>query len=142
MDELDDLEMQNAAATASGANEPLDAASSGSNNNAQEDDNKQQQLQQQEDEHIQLKVVSQNGTDIYFTIRKNTPMSKLMKAYYQRQGVSEQSVRFLFEGARLDAMQTPASLGMEEGDIIDVVLAQTGGSNSTAVVTRVILFIQ
>jgi len=38
------------------------------------------------------------------------------------------NVRFLFDGDRLQNTQTPKDLGMENGDEIDVVIEQVGGS--------------
>jgi small ubiquitin-related modifier len=38
------------------------------------------------------------------------------------------NVRFLFDGERLHEGQTPKDLGMENGDEIDVVIEQVGGS--------------
>ena len=37
------------------------------------------------------------------------------------------SVRFLFDGQRLSANQTPQELEMEDGDVIDVMVEQQGG---------------
>ena len=53
-------------------------------------------------------------------------MSRLMNAYCQRQGVSLQAVRFLFDGSRVNSTQTPESLEMEDGDVIDVMMEQAG----------------
>ena len=50
-----------------------------------------------------------------------------MKAFCQRQGVDISSVRFLFDGTRIRENQTPQELEMEDGDSIDVVIAQVGG---------------
>ena len=38
-----------------------------------------------------------------------------------------QNVRFLFDGERLLESQTPADIGMENGDEIEVVIEQVGG---------------
>lgn len=38
------------------------------------------------------------------------------------------SCRFLFDGHRLDANETPADADMEDGDVIDAVLEQLGGA--------------
>jgi small ubiquitin-related modifier len=40
-------------------------------------------------------------------------------------------VRFLFDGERLHENQTPKELNMENGDEIDVVIEQTGGSQES-----------
>ena len=77
---------------------------------------------------INLRVVNQEGSEVYFKIKKQTQLKKLMEAYCQRQGVDMNSVRFLYDGQRLTADQTPKQLDMEDDEIIDAVLQQTGGS--------------
>jgi small ubiquitin-related modifier len=54
-----------------------------------------------------------------------------MRAFCQRQGVAMESVRFLFDGNRIRENQTPNELEMEDGDSIDVVVAQVGGTPTT-----------
>ena len=58
-------------------------------------------------EHINLKVVTQDGNEIYFKCKQTTPLQKLMHAFCNRQGVSTNSVRFLFDGNRINETQTP-----------------------------------
>jgi len=81
-----------------------------------------------ESDHINLRVSSQDGSEVFFKIRKNTPMRKLMDAYCARQSIALNSVRFLYDGQRINPEQTPKDLDMEDNDLIDVVLQQTGGS--------------
>ncbi|XP_068829126.1 small ubiquitin-related modifier 3 isoform X3 [Capricornis sumatraensis] len=57
-----------------------------------------------ENDHINLKVAGQDGSVVQFKIKRHTPLSKLMKAYCERQ------------------------LEMEDEDTIDVFQQQTGGS--------------
>jgi len=78
-------------------------------------------------EHINLKVVGQDGNEVFFKIKKHTALRKLTEAYCQRQGVSPSSIRFLYDGRRIQPDQTPKELGMEDGDVIDAMLHQTGG---------------
>ena len=78
-------------------------------------------------EVVGLKVVSQDGSEVYFKIKKHTMLKKLVDAYCTRQGVSPSSIRFLYDGRRIQPDQTPKDLGMEDGDIIDAMLQQTGG---------------
>ena len=77
-------------------------------------------------DHLNLKVVTQDGNEIFFKCKMTTPLGKLMLAYCQRQGVSLQAVRFLFDGTRINSDQTPEGLGMEDGDVIDVMMEQAG----------------
>ena len=49
-----------------------------------------------------------------------------MNSYCERQGKSLQSVRFLFDGKRIEAHNTPNELEIEEGDIIEATVEQQG----------------
>ncbi|XP_021544370.1 small ubiquitin-related modifier 2-like [Neomonachus schauinslandi] len=51
--------------------------------------------------HINLKVAGQDGSVVQFKIKRHTPLSKLMKAYCERQ-------------------DTPAQLEMKDEDKTDV----------------------
>ena len=75
---------------------------------------------------LNLRVVSQDGSELFFKMKKTIPMSKLMNAYCQRQGVNLNAVRFIFDGSRLNSSQTPEDLEMEDGDVIDVMMEQAG----------------
>ena len=79
--------------------------------------------------HLNLKVVAQDGNEIFFKCKPTTPLQKLMQAYCTRQGLSLSNVRFLFDGNRLSETQTPSQLEMEDGDVIDAMLEATGGSS-------------
>mmetsp|Transcript_9730 Transcript_9730/g.10779 ORF Transcript_9730/g.10779 Transcript_9730/m.10779 type:complete len:93 (+) Transcript_9730:82-360(+) len=78
-------------------------------------------------EHINLRVIAQDGTEVLFKIKNKTQLRKLMDAYCQRQAIDPNSVRFLYDGERIQEDQTPAGLDMEDQDVIDAVLQQTGG---------------
>ena len=75
---------------------------------------------------ILLKVVTQDGNVIYFKCKMTTPIQKLMHAFCNRAGISTNSVRFVFDGITLFESHTPASLDMEDGDVIDVFVHQQG----------------
>ena len=75
---------------------------------------------------INLKVVTQDGDEVFFTCKMSTPLEMLMKAFCNRYGVAANSVRFLFDGNRINGSQTPRELDMEDGDVIDVMVEQQG----------------
>eukprot|EP00009_Paramoeba_aestuarina_P002702 CAMPEP_0201515710 /NCGR_PEP_ID=MMETSP0161_2-20130828/7208_1 /ASSEMBLY_ACC=CAM_ASM_000251 /TAXON_ID=180227 /ORGANISM="Neoparamoeba aestuarina, Strain SoJaBio B1-5/56/2" /LENGTH=94 /DNA_ID=CAMNT_0047912615 /DNA_START=80 /DNA_END=364 /DNA_ORIENTATION=+ len=81
-----------------------------------------------EADHVALIVVAQDGAEIHFKIRRNTPLQKLFSSFCQRQGVQENQYKFLYDGQRLRGEQTPAQLGMEDSDLIDAMLQQVGGA--------------
>ncbi|KXN91528.1 Ubiquitin-like protein pmt3/smt3 [Leucoagaricus sp. SymC.cos] len=71
---------------------------------------------------IEIKVTSAMGDEVMFKIKRNTKLSKLQAAYAKRIGKDAGSIRFLFEGKRLDDDDTPASLDMDDGDSIDAMV--------------------
>jgi len=79
-------------------------------------------------EHLSLKVKSQDGNEVYFKVKRTTQFSKVMTAYCKKVGQDLESVRFLFDGQRLNPQQTPADLDMEDEDEIDAMVQQTGGA--------------
>lgn len=78
-------------------------------------------------EYIKLKVVSQDSSEIHFRVKFTTPMSKIKKSYSERVGVPVTSLRFLFDGKRINDTDTPKQLEMEEEDTIEVYQEQQGG---------------
>ncbi|CDP13791.1 unnamed protein product [Coffea canephora] len=80
------------------------------------------------EQHINLKVKGQDGSEVFFRIKRSTQLKKLINAYCERQSVELGSMVFLFDGQRLQGEQTPEQVSMEDGDEIDAMLHQTGGA--------------
>ena len=95
-------------------------------------------------EHINLKVMGQDGNVVQFKIKKHTALKKLMATYCERAGLALQvgtlslvvggnlsyflqTIRFSFDGTRINESDTPKSLDMEDGDTIEVFQQQSGG---------------
>ena len=57
-------------------------------------------------EHLNIKVTD-NSNEVFFKIKRSTKLEKLMNAFCDRQGKSPSSVRFLFEGSRVQPTDTP-----------------------------------
>lgn len=81
-------------------------------------------------QQISLKVVNADGAEMFFRIRRGTLLKKLIDAYCKKQGISRGSVRFLFDGAPIDESKSPEDLGMEDDDVIDAMVEQTGGARA------------
>jgi hypothetical protein len=79
--------------------------------------------------HIALKVKDQDNNEVFFKIKRTTPLEKLMNAYAAQQGRDPKSIRFMCDGSRILPEHTPESLEMEEGECIDVFQEQTGGKS-------------
>ncbi|KAI8383666.1 Ubiquitin-2 like Rad60 SUMO-like [Nakaseomyces glabratus] len=101
-------------------------------NNASETSDVKPDLQGQGDApksetHINLKV-SDGSSEIFFKIKKTTPLRRLMEAFAKRQGKEMDSLRFLYDGLRIQADQTPEDLDMEDNDLIEAHREQIGGA--------------
>jgi len=77
-------------------------------------------------EHINIKVTD-NNNEVFFKIKCTTKLDKLMNAFCERQGITYNSVRFLFDGMRVQSADTPDSLDMVDGDTLEVHQEQVGG---------------
>ncbi|XP_064097283.1 small ubiquitin-related modifier 3-like [Macrobrachium nipponense] len=78
-------------------------------------------------EHINLKVLGQDGQMVHFKIKKHTSLKKLINAYCERSKLAQTTVRFRFDGQPISENDTPQGLEMEDGDTIEVFQQQTGG---------------
>ena len=79
-------------------------------------------------EHLNIKVTD-NNNEVFFKIKRSTKLDKLMNAFCERQGKSLNSVRFLFEGQRVQPTDTPDTLEMQDGDTLEVHQEQVGGAS-------------
>ena len=64
---------------------------------------------------------------VQFKIKKHTALKKLMSTYCERAGLALQTIRFSFDGTRINESDSPKSLDMEDGDTIEVFQQQSGG---------------
>ena len=77
---------------------------------------------------INLVVKNTGGHTVNFLVKPGTLFSKLFTSYCSKMRVAEDSSRFLFDGQRLRKDQCPEDHEMEDGDVIDVMVEQTGGA--------------
>ena len=57
-------------------------------------------------EHLNIKVTD-NNNEVFFKIKRTTQLKKLMDAFCDRQGKMPSTVRFLFDGERVNPTDTP-----------------------------------
>lgn len=60
-------------------------------------------------EHLNIKVTD-NNNEVFFKIKRTTALKKLMDAFCERQGKASNSVRFLFDGSRVQPTDSPDSV--------------------------------
>jgi len=78
---------------------------------------------------INIKVKDQNEGEAFFKIKGHTKLGKVFDVYCDRQSLARNAVRFLFEGARIQDTDTPDSLEMQDGDMVQAMLEQVGGAD-------------
>ncbi|KIJ13647.1 hypothetical protein PAXINDRAFT_13604 [Paxillus involutus ATCC 200175] len=85
----------------------------------------QDDVKQEDNAPINVKVVSSTGDEVFFKIKRNTKLSKLQGAYATKVGKDVASIRFLYDGNRINDDDTPSTLDMEDNDTIDVMVERT-----------------
>jgi hypothetical protein len=60
-------------------------------------------------EHLNIKVTDSNN-EVFFKIKRTTQLKKLMDAFCDRQGKVPATVRFLFDGTRVQPTDSPESV--------------------------------
>jgi len=78
--------------------------------------NKHEQEPQQT-EHLNIKVTD-NNNEVFFKIKKTTALKKLMDAFCDRSGKNPSSVRFLFDGQRVQPTDSPDSVSKSQKSLL------------------------
>lgn len=78
-------------------------------------------------QHLNLVVRAQDGSELQFKVRFNTPLQKVFNAYATRKSLELKDCKFLYDGAILTGSQTPEELELEDKDVIDMMVSQLGG---------------
>ncbi|PBK59846.1 ubiquitin-like protein [Armillaria solidipes] len=76
---------------------------------------------------ITLKVLASTGHEKTFKLKSSTSLRKLFHVYAQTTGKDIDTLKFIYEGQRLNPHYTPKMYSMENEDTIDVMLEQIGG---------------
>ncbi|KAI3735032.1 hypothetical protein L6452_14518 [Arctium lappa] len=84
-----------------------------------------------DDSHIILKVMSQlNELDQYFRVKCDEPLLQLMMRWCHRAGIVDyRTIRFCFDGTRIDENKTANEMGLTHGDSIDTFVEQIGAGH-------------
>ena len=75
---------------------------------------------------LNIRVRSASGREEYFKVMPTTPLERVFDAWSTQVGVCAASVRFMFDGSRVRSDQTPADIGMEDGDQLDCIAEMRG----------------
>jgi small ubiquitin-related modifier len=83
-----------------------------------------------EEQLLNIKCLGQGGRELKFKVKNTTRFHRVFEAYASEEKMPIQSLRFLFDGSRVAPEKCPNDLEMEDGDVIDVYVEQTGGGAS------------
>ena len=75
---------------------------------------------------LNIRLRDQTGDETFFKVKTTTKLDKVFNAFATRKGVAAADLRFLIDGARICGDQTPADIGMADGDQFDCMLVQQG----------------
>ncbi|KAG2434202.1 hypothetical protein HXX76_007928 [Chlamydomonas incerta] len=81
---------------------------------------------------INIVVKDQEGAEVHFKVKSKTKLEKVIEAYCKKKALDASTVRFLYDGNRLNPASTPAELEMEDGDTIDCLITQLGGGGDSS----------
>ncbi|KAL0958641.1 hypothetical protein HGRIS_013978 [Hohenbuehelia grisea] len=71
---------------------------------------------------INVKVATSTGEEVFFKIKHSTKLRELQGGYANQVGKNVNSIRFLYDGDRIQEDDTPASLSMDDNDTINVMV--------------------
>lgn len=77
-------------------------------------------------EMICITFSDQNRNEEFIRMGKSTPMANALDAYAAKRGMDIIRIRFMIDGESVCPFSTPESLGLYDGDQIDVFLQQVG----------------
>jgi small ubiquitin-related modifier len=75
---------------------------------------------------ISIRIQAPDGHEIFFRVKTTTQLKKIFDAYVQRVGKAHISMRYVFDGARMNSQLTVDDYYMEDDDIIEASADQTG----------------
>jgi small ubiquitin-related modifier len=80
-----------------------------------------------EGEHIHITIKDPQGDETYFMVKRTTRMGKLFHTFCKRTNVDPSTIRFFFQGERINEDSTPNDVGLRDGDKLDAFVRQTAG---------------
>lgn len=80
-----------------------------------------------DNKHIHLKVYDNEGTEIEYKVKKSISFAKILQEYCKGKSVSPNTLRLTYKGKEVSQYDSPEVMGMEDGDSLEIMAAQTGG---------------
>lgn len=84
-------------------------------------------LQSEGSATVNLTIKDPNGEEVYFKVKRSAKMKRLFNAYCKRYNVDVSTMRFFYQGERVNEEQTSDELGFQDGDKLDAFVRQVAG---------------
>jgi small ubiquitin-related modifier len=84
--------------------------------------------EEQQQSVISIRVRSQQGEEVFFKIKPTTMMEKVIRAFADKLGVDAGALRLTFDGERVQGNKSAQEIGLQDGDVLDVMEFQVGGA--------------
>ncbi|EFI26577.1 hypothetical protein CC1G_15791 [Coprinopsis cinerea okayama7 len=87
-------------------------------------------MSQEPEEDVKPKLnlnISYEGSTITVKVKSNMRFAKIFEVVEKKFGKEPGTFKFVVDGQRVNKDDTPAGLGMEDGDQVDAFLTQVGG---------------
>jgi len=79
-------------------------------------------------EHIVLRIITSSMTnEMKYRVRTEIALGRLKASYCRAMGLEVEALCFVFDGQRIADQDTPNSLGMINGDVIEIYEPRIGG---------------
>ncbi|KAJ8091773.1 hypothetical protein AAF712_005992 [Marasmius tenuissimus] len=73
-------------------------------------------------------TIVHDGSTIQIKVKATMAFKKVFEAAEKKFGKDPGTLKFVYDGTRVSPEDTPAGLGMDDGDQLDAFLQQLGGS--------------
>lgn len=80
-----------------------------------------------------IQIKENEFAPITFKVKKGIKFDKIFNAFYTKKGAAPGTYAFTYDGTAVEKDDSPASIGMQEGDQIDALVKQTGGAAACGV---------
>ncbi|KRH93953.1 ubiquitin-like protein smt3 [Pseudoloma neurophilia] len=82
-----------------------------------------------EEDRVKIIIIDNQGNQIEYKVKKTVPLGKLTEIYAKKYSKETNQLRMTWMGRNVTKSETPESLGLPDGALIEIVTPQEGGSS-------------
>jgi hypothetical protein len=80
-----------------------------------------------EEKFMKIELKASQDDSLIFEMKPTTKFRRVLESYAQNKGIQPDTIKMFFDGERLDLEASPSTIGIEDGDVVDVHYSQIGG---------------